>query len=450
MPWRRWSPWCLLSFIGLAACSGGESRHVAVAYTPGREAIIVETGADFEAGGTFAGADLAFVQRWDDRRTRLVPGFVDDPLASGRAARSIEADVAYRFVAATDAEDRICLVQLRYDANSSIVTASVSEDRGGSWSPPGIVYREGGELVRVDPDALAPGVGGEWYFLVRYWLGRIPKGLLFRVYRGVSSRWELRGTVPGSDDLSVSDQASLAVSADGRVGLVFVNDAGQLRVMESVDGGRTWANLGAPGKPWVPGFRIPFIGATPKITERMPALRWIDGGWGVVWDAHVAIRAGALAWDNYVDTVFSRHDRTTGTWTRPLSVNDRRTIVRTTGDIIAGGGMAHMELLHREARGTEFRFPQLVVAPTGRLAILWTELRDGRLVPVASISDDRGRSWSAAIVLDRSHAGDTDRVRGAFDRNGTALRAIYVTWPGRTTLVVPTGLRLKVSEVLLP
>jgi len=72
--------------------------------------------------------------------------------------------------------------------------------------------------------------------------------------------------------------------------------------------------------------------------------------------------------------------------------------------------------------GSELRYPHLAVAESGRLAIFWTELRDERIVPVASVSSDGGLSWSRTLVLDATHRGDSDRVRGGFDRAA-------ISWP---------------------
>jgi hypothetical protein len=112
--------------------------------------------------------------------------------------------------------------------------------------------------------------------------------------------------------------------------------------------------------------------------------------------------------------------------------------------------MQRLEELHLEGRGTELRYPQLVAAPGGRLGVLWTELRNEKIVPVASISDDDGKTWSATIVLEPSHDGDTDRVRGTFSDDGKTLRAIYLVWPGRSSLRAKDGLRVKTAEVVLP
>jgi hypothetical protein len=78
--------------------------------------------------------------------------------------------------------------------------------------------------------------------------------------------------------------------------------------------------------------------------------------------------------------------------------------------------MAGLEMVHREARGTDLRYPHLAVAASGRLAIFWSELRAGRTVPVASVSNDGGASWSRPVVFEAAGGGDSDRVRGAFAR----------------------------------
>jgi hypothetical protein len=174
----------------------------------------------------------------------------------------------------------------------------------------------------------------------------------------------------------------------------------------------------------------------------------MPGGWALVWEAHVRTLAGVLlTWDNYVDTLFARYDRAAGKWTATFRINDRRTVVRTTMPP-ASGGMAELEMVHREARGTDLRFPHLAVAASGRLAIFWSELRAGRIVPVVSLSNDGGASWSRAVVFEVAGGGDSDGVRGAFDPVGN-IQAVYRTWPGQTALRIPNGVGLKASEILL-
>ena len=94
---------------------------------------------------------------------------------------------------------------------------------------------------------------------MRYRLGRATKGQLFQIYRFQASRWVLGGFVPGTDDRSVLDSASLGVSNDGRLAVAFITYDGVLRVLESADGGRSWVTLGAPARLSVPGVRIPLL-----------------------------------------------------------------------------------------------------------------------------------------------------------------------------------------------
>jgi hypothetical protein len=116
----------------------------------------------------------------------------------------------------------------------------------------------------------------------------------------------------------------------------------------------------------------------------------------------------------------------------------------------SGSMMDRLEAMHRDSRGAGSRYPHLTVAPTGRLAVLWAELRESRIVPVASVSDNGGQSWSESIVLDGSLRGDVDRVSGSFDGAGNTLSAIYLTFPGPSSLRVPGGLGLKAAEVRVP
>ena len=240
-----------------------------------------------------------------------------------------------------------------------------------------------------------------------------------------------------------------------RLAVAFITYAGALRVLESADGGQTWVVLGAPSRLSVPGVRIPFLNPPlvterPRVAEHMPSVRWTPGGWAVVWEAHVRTRAGVLlTWDNYVDTLFARYDRAAGKWTATARISDHRTVIRTTmPPLNASNVMGALEMVHREARGTDFRHPHLAVAPSGRLAIFWSELRAGRIVPVASVSNDGGASWSRTVVFEAAGGGDSNRVRGAFDSVGN-VQAVYHAWPGQTALRAPNGVGLRASEMLL-
>jgi hypothetical protein len=404
---------------------------------------------------SFLDGELIFWQHHD--RADVLAAFLEKPFGARPTPRLIElSDHPQALAAAADAAGQICLVSLRYDEGGlSTITARVSGDRGVSWSEPQLVYRERGELVIFDSDSLVAGRPGEWFLLIRYRLGLAPKGQLFQVYRLQANQWVLGGSVPGTDDLSVFDSASLGASNDGRLAVAFITYAGVLRVLESADGGLTWVALGAPSRLSVPGVRIPFLNPPlvterPRVLEHMPSLRWTPGGWTVVWEAHVRTRAGVLlTWDNYVDTLFARYDRTAGKWTATVRINDRRTVIRTTmPPLNANGGMAGLEMVHREARGTDLRYPQLAAAASGQLVIFWSELRAGRIVPVASVSNDGGANWSRPVVFEVAGGGDSDRVRGAFDAVGN-IQAIYRTWPGQTALRAPTGVGLKASVILM-
>jgi hypothetical protein len=431
-----------------------DDHRVSARVTPGREVVLVGGGASFDTRASFIDGELIFWRHED--RTKVLAAFLDKPFGVSHAPRLIEPpDHPYAFTAAADATGRICLAGLRYDEGGrSTITASISEDRAVSWSQPQLVHREEGELLIFDSDPLVSGRPGEWYLLVRYRLGRAPKGQLFSVYRFWANQWVLRGFVPGTDDLSVSDWASLGVSNDGRLAVAFITYAGALRVLESADGGQTWVTLGAPARLSVPGIRIPFlnppfVAEPPRVTESMPSLRWTAGGWGLVWETHVSILRGVLmTWDNYVDTLFARYDRAARKWTATARISDRRTMIRTTVPPMGGGGMHVLEMVHRERRGTDLRQPQLASAASGRLAIFWSELRDGRIQPVASVSNDGGASWSRIVVLEGPRGGDSETVRGTFDEDGN-LRAVYLTWPGKTTLLAPNNVGLKASESLL-
>ena len=448
----RWGLLLWLALAGMAACSTDEG-HFITPSSVGRGVVLVREGADLDARASFLDSELVF---WEHHSSAdVLAAFLDKPFDGSPSPRLIEsAGHAQAFTAAADTTGRICLAGLRYyEDGLTTITASLSKDRGVSWSEPQVVHHERDELAVFDPDSLVAGRPGEWYLLVRYRRGLVPKGLLFRVYGFRANQWVLRGLVPGTDDLSSCSTASLAVSNDGRLAVAFITHAGTLRVLESADGGQSWVNLGAPARLRVPGLRIPFINPPfiaepPRVTEAMPSVRWAAGNWALVWETHVATLRGVLmTWDNYVDTLFSRHDRRAGKWTATVCVSDRRTVARTTMPPL-NASMQALEIVSREARGPELRYPHLAVAATGRLAIFWSELRDERIAPVASLSNDGGASWSRPVMLERTGRNDTDGVRGAFDPDGN-IRAVYRLWPGRISLMVPGGIGLKASELLL-
>jgi hypothetical protein len=452
--WWRWGALLLIALGASAACSKDDGRFSTPA-TPGREVALIGGGASLDMRASFLDGELIFWQHHD--RADVLAAFLEKPFGARPTPRLIElSDHPQAVTAAADAAGQICLVSLRYDEGGlSTITARVSGNRGVSWSPAQLVHRERGEPVIFDSDSLVPGRPGEWFLLVRYRLGLAPKGQLFQVHRFQANQWGLRGLVPGTDDLSVSDSASLGVSNDGRLAVAFITYAGALRVLESADGGQTWVTLGAPARLSVPGIRIPFlhpplVTEPPRVTERMPGLRWTPSGWALVWEAHVRTRAGVLmTWDNYIDTLFARYDHAAGKWTATLRINDRRTVIRTTlPPLNASAVMTALEMVHRETRGTDFRYPHLAVTASGRLAVFWSELRAGRIVPVASVSNDGGARWSRPVVFETAGGGDSDGVRGVFDPVGN-VRAVFRTWPGQTALQARNGVGLKASEILL-
>jgi hypothetical protein len=309
-------------------------------------------------------------------------------------------------------------------------------------------------MLRLDPDALAPGPNGLWYLLVRYRLGKVKPGMLLRVHRRAPGDpdWRFMGDVPASDDLSTFDNVSFAVSPEGALAVAFATYEGGLRVERSTDGGRSWTDLGSPDRPRVPGLRalLPGIGAT--VRDGMPSVRWIPGGWGLAWEEHVSVPKGLTGSDDHVDTLFSTHGAEGG-WAGTVRVNDRRIVVERTDSPLAQAGksgMQALEDLHRKGRGTGLRYPHLATAASGRIAALWTELRERRIVPVASVSDDDGRTWSAAIALDASERGDAERVRGSLSADGKVLQAICLVWPGESALRSNDGLGLAVAEIVFP
>ena len=440
---------------GLTACSRDEA-HFAIPHYPQTEIVLLSEGAHIDADARFLGpgAETAF---WQELRTtqrhNRVASFLKTPLSAIVAPHYVEAGPSVdTLTAAGDRDGRICLAYLELEESGvARVTARVSEDRGVSWTEPQVVYHEHGAIPLLGPNSLVPGPAGTWYFLLRYRLGKAPKGSLFRVYRRQRGEWDLIGIVPGTDDLSTFDATSMAVSDDGRLAVAFVTYEGRLRVVESIDGGKSWASLGSPARRPVPGVRIPILTREPRVDDGMPSLRAIAGGWGLAWEQRVLIPAGFSNFDHYVDTLFAQHDRAGGRWRRSVRVNDRRAMVRTTMALFERGSMMdRLEQMHRDSRGAGSRYPHLTAAPTGRLAVLWTELRESRIVPVASVSDNGGQSWSESIVLDGSLHGDVDRVSGSFDGAGNTLRAIYLTFPGPSSLRVPGGLGLKAAEVRVP
>src|SRR5262249_36675514 len=60
----------------------------------------------------------------------------------------------------------------------------------------------------------------------------------------------------------------------------------------------------------------------------------------------------------------------------------------------------------RHADALQVRAPFKTVAKNGRLAMFWSELRDQRIVPGASVSNDGGARWSRTVVFEAGGDGD--------------------------------------------
>lgn len=156
--------------------------------------------------------------------------------------------------------------------------------------------------------------------------------------------------------------------------------------------------------------------------------------------------------DEYVDTLFAKYDNSTGSWMQAVTVSEFRTVIRrklSLLDEIGKSGVQRITELVEEGRGTDLRYAQLETASSGRLAIVWRELRENWLRSVVSISGDGGRTWSAGIVLNPLDKGDVHTTRGLFSENGEVYTAISVMWSERSSIKTAAGLSIKVSEITL-
>lgn len=465
---RKWIPIFLVALLitwEYATCNPRHDlRRPLEPYIHGDTVALLREGAPFDASPKLftVPRTLAFWQYFVEAGGAerpwpgMVAAFLEAPFSTREAPRHAKLDkpVFLSMTASADLQGRICLAYVDSEGSGTSILAALSADGGRSWQSTETVHRDG-EMLKLDPDSLAPGPSGEWFLLARYRLGKVPPRLLFRIFRLRSgeSRWELMGTVPGSDDLSTFDGVGFDASPDGRLAIAFVTYEGELAVAESDDGGRSWSSIGSPGRPAAPGRALSLVGFGPIVRDGMPSLHWLDGGWGLAWEEHVQVPTGPSSFDTYTDTLFAKVDAARVKWGSLVRVNERRVVVGKTLNFVKEArktGIERMEELHREGRGTGLRYPHLTAARTGRLAVSWTELREERIVPVASFSDDGGSSWSGTVVLDGSPEGDAERVRTGFGADGKTLQAIYLTWPGESSIRSKAGLGVKASEVLLP
>jgi hypothetical protein len=95
------------------------------------------------------------------------------------------------------------------------------------------------------------------------------------------------------------------------------------------------------------------------------------------------------------------------------------------------------------------RRPGLAVAPAGRLAVVWIELRGEALQAVTTLSDDGGRSWSATGPANASGHGDILWAEGRFRADG-ALSVAYTRHAGGVRTIDPAQLAIEVVELALP
>ncbi len=452
------------------ACSSyipqDSTPHPEVFYTYGNEAVIQDRNVSLDANQELFFSEspdrtIAFWQQnvpaglSNGKQTyRRVAAFLTDPLSGQRNFKSVGLGDSIYYTAADIVRSGTVTVAVSKYHESGGYALTVVENRNmkGEWSAPEELFvSDERQIIRLEADSILSGSEGKRYILIRYRLGKVKEDRTFRLYSsdGPKLPWKFMGTVPGSDDLSTFDNMSFDSSPDGKLAIAFVAYKGHLKVLESKDRGRTWQDLGSPKRPSVPGFRLPR--RSPLVRDSMPSIRRVAGGWGLAWEAHVSVPRGINKFDEYVDTLFARYDDSTGKWAQTVTVNEFRTIIRrklSLFDEMGKSGVQRIKELSEEGRGTDLRYANLATASTGRLAVVWRELRGEWLRAVVSISDDGGRTWSAGIVLNPLDKGDVHSTRGLLSSTGDIYRAIAIMWPGRSSIQAAGDLSLKVSEII--
>jgi hypothetical protein len=152
------------------------------------------------------------------------------------------------------------------------------------------------------------------------------------------------------------------------------------------------------------------------------------------------------------DTLFAMRAGKKETWGRTLRLNEQRASSKTRLLLsdIQKSSTDHIRDRARQTRPTSFRSPDLFSSESGRLALVWRDFCNDRLVLLAAVSDDGGLSWSSTIELNPFDEGDVHAARGMLSPDGQRLYVAYSLWSGQTDIVAPRGgFALKVCEVVL-
>jgi len=335
----------------------------------------------------------------------------------GLVARPVTGVVGHEgWAGSTDPEGHLWL--LWRDRATGVVTTAVSADSGATWST---VEAGVGAHVSDDVDlrTFRAGPHGAHYLVMT---GRRPLRLVRRAAAGAA--WRDEGPIPQTEDLPHWGRVGFAVSPEGELGLAGIGRDGRLRILTSRDGGRSWTALGAPRMPALPG-RVSLIGERARARNESPEIAWVGGGWGLVWERHTTVPASVGRVERATDMLFARHDAPRGRWRTPVFLNDRRA-PREEWD----GGL-NLSLVMQQSRWTRHTWPRrpaFAVAPSGRLAVVWIELRGKELQAVTAVSGDGGASWSATAIASIPGRGDVLRAGARFGAN-EGLRVVYARHP---------------------
>ncbi|HEX9708945.1 MAG TPA: hypothetical protein VGB42_03125 [Candidatus Thermoplasmatota archaeon] len=345
----------------------------------------------------------------------------------GLVARPVTGVVGYDgWAGSTDPEGHLWL--LWRDRATGVVTTAVSADSGATWSTvePGV-----GADVPDDVDLRTFRVGPHGaHYLVR--IGRRPLRLFRRAAAGVA--WRDEGPIPHTDKLNRWEPVGFGVSPGGEMGLAGIDGDGRVRLVTSRDGGRSWTARGGPRMPRLRRGRA---------LNRSPEVAWVGEGWGLVWERSTTIPVSVGRAEHVTDVLFARYDAARGRWRTPVFLNDRRA-PREEWE-----GLVNPSMLVQRSRLTQHNWPRrpvLAVAPAGRLAVVWIELRGEKLQAVTTLSDDGGASWSEAALASVPGRGHVVRAGARFRAEG-ALSVVYTRHAGGVPPIDPGALAVEVVEL---
>ena len=366
------------------------------------------------------------------------------------------------WTAAADRQRRLWIVWTTYVRGSGhyecryrrydVVTGEV-EVQGLVWKLP----RQPGHpthMMRVDVNSLAFDDEGHGYLVVRPRMGKVPDDFPLKVFRTKSdgTGWEHAGDVPKSTDICNFSSLGFDAREAGDLAVAYVSNEGSLRVYRSLDGGTSWRDLSKVKKPSRTKGKQKDPRGKRSVRDRMPDVQRIGSGIGVAWGRAVSVQTSVMEFEARADTLFAVRAGKKETWGRTLRLNEQRAASKTRLLLsdIQKSSTDHIRDRARQTRPTSFRSPDLLSSESGRLAIVWRDFRDDRLVLLAAVSDDGGLSWSSTIELNPFDEGDVHAARGMLSPDGQRLYVAYSLWSGQADIVAPRGgFALKVYEVVL-